>query len=111
LIYFRIVGESPKEKRKKDSTVVGPGRSNEIVVALAPRLAPRGKEQVGPHGRRVAPVASPLADPVRIPFNGTQPPPPILKKEKEKKARQRQFYYSRYVRNGHDNRHRPNGRG
>jgi hypothetical protein len=26
-------------------------------------------------------------------------------------ARQRQFYYSRYVRNGHDNRHRPNGRG
>jgi hypothetical protein len=26
-------------------------------------------------------------------------------------ARQRQFYYSRYVRNGHDNGHRPNGRG
>jgi hypothetical protein len=26
-------------------------------------------------------------------------------------ARQRQFYYSRYVRNGHDNRHRPNGQG
>jgi hypothetical protein len=26
-------------------------------------------------------------------------------------ARQRHFYYSRYVRNGHDNRHRPNGRG
>jgi hypothetical protein len=26
-------------------------------------------------------------------------------------ARQRQFYYSRYVRNGHDDRHRPNGRG
>jgi hypothetical protein len=26
-------------------------------------------------------------------------------------ARQRQFYCSRYVRNGHDNRHRPNGRG
>jgi hypothetical protein len=26
-------------------------------------------------------------------------------------ACQRQFYYSRYVRNGHDNRHRPNGRG
>jgi hypothetical protein len=27
------------------------------------------------------------------------------------KARQRQFYYSRYVRNGHDNSHRPYGRG
>jgi hypothetical protein len=26
-------------------------------------------------------------------------------------ASQRQFYYSRYVRNGHDNGHRPNGRG
>jgi hypothetical protein len=26
-------------------------------------------------------------------------------------ARQRQFYYSRYARNGHDNGHRPNGRG
>jgi hypothetical protein len=26
-------------------------------------------------------------------------------------ARQRQFYYSRYVRNGHDNGHRSNGRG
>jgi hypothetical protein len=26
-------------------------------------------------------------------------------------ARQRQFYYSRYVRNGHGNGHRPNGRG
>jgi hypothetical protein len=26
-------------------------------------------------------------------------------------ARQRQFYYSRYERNDHDNRHRPNGRG
>jgi hypothetical protein len=26
-------------------------------------------------------------------------------------ARQRQIYYSRYVRNGHGNGHRPNGRG
>jgi hypothetical protein len=26
-------------------------------------------------------------------------------------AHQRQFYYSRYVRNGHGNGHRPNGRG
>jgi hypothetical protein len=26
-------------------------------------------------------------------------------------ARQRQFYYSRYARNGHDNEHRFNGRG
>jgi hypothetical protein len=26
-------------------------------------------------------------------------------------ARQRKFYYSRYVRNGHGNGHRPNGRG
>jgi hypothetical protein len=26
-------------------------------------------------------------------------------------ARQRHFYYSCYVRNGHDNGHRPNGRG
>jgi hypothetical protein len=26
-------------------------------------------------------------------------------------ARQRQFYNSRYVRNGHGNEHRPNGRG
>jgi hypothetical protein len=26
-------------------------------------------------------------------------------------ARQRKFYYSRYVRSGHDNRHRSNGRG
>jgi uncharacterized protein YidB (DUF937 family) len=32
-------------------------------------------------------------------------------KELGAQAHQRQFYYSRYVRNGHDNRHCPNGRG
>jgi hypothetical protein len=31
--------------------------------------------------------------------------------ELEEQARQRQFYYSRYERNGHDNRHRPSGWG